>query len=368
MQTPACLPTAAASTPCGSHHGARQTGSVDGDPARPWSEAWEQALYGPAGFFVHETPTDHFRTSVAASPLFAGAVRRLAGMVDDALGRPDPFDVVDVGAGRGELLLALTDVPARWRLTAVERAPDPGVGLRWTAQVPPLRGLLFANEWLDDVPLDVVDDDRLVLVDRSGAEQPGPMAGQALQDWAHRWWPGGGRVEVGLRRDQAWADAVSRVQAGLAVAVDYGHTLASGHPSSSVRPCPDTHPARARPDATGWWGWTGPRRRTLTGYRGGRQVPPVPDGSCDVTAHVALDSCAAATGSRLLRQREVLQALGVDGRLPDWDGDPAAYGAALQLASQATSLLDPAGLGGFGWLVRAVGIVDPLNDVPATMQ
>ena len=29
---------------------------------------------------------------------------RLAVLVDEALGRPDPFDLVDVGAGRGELL------------------------------------------------------------------------------------------------------------------------------------------------------------------------------------------------------------------------------------------------------------------------
>jgi len=97
---------------------------------RPWRQAWDDALYGADGFFVREAPRDHFRTSVTASPLFAAALRRLAARVDDALGRPDPFDVVDLGAGRAELLQALPDVPARWRLTAVERAPDPGVGVR----------------------------------------------------------------------------------------------------------------------------------------------------------------------------------------------------------------------------------------------
>lgn len=326
-------------------------------PPVPWREAWEQALYGPGGFFVREAPRDHFRTSVAASPLFARAVRSLAGRVDDALGRPDPFDLVDVGAGRGELLLALPDVPARWRLTAVERAPDPGVGLRWTADVPPLTGLLFANEWLDDVPLDVVHDDRLVLVDRSGAQYLGPVADQALLGWARRWWPGGGRVEVGLTRDRAWADAVSQLRRGVAVAVDYGHTL-------PLRPAMGTLATPAPQDVREWFG---PRRATLTGYRDGRQVPPVPDGSCDLTAHVALDSCAAVTGSRLLRQREVLQALGVDGRVPEWHGDASSYGAALQTSSRAGSLLDPAGLGGFGWLVHAVGVADPLAAVPATM-
>ncbi|MCW2667029.1 MAG: hypothetical protein JWN57_1991 [Frankiales bacterium] len=279
-----------------------------------------EALYGPEGFFVRERPADHFRTSVAASPLYAAAVRRLAGQVDEALGRPDPFDLVDLGAGRGELLQALPDVPARWRLTAVELAPDPGVGLRWLSEVPAVHGLLFANEWLDDVPLDVVQDGRLVLVAPDGSEVPGPPS--PYGDWCARWWPGGGRVEVGLSRDRAWARAAGQVRRGLAVAVDYGHVL-------------------------------GERRPTLTGYRGGRQVPPVPDGSCDITAHVALDSCAAATGARLLTQREALRSLGVDGTLPAYG---PGYAAALQAASQAATLLDPAGLGGFGWLVQEVGL------------
>jgi SAM-dependent MidA family methyltransferase len=296
----------------------------------PWREAWERALYGPAGFFVRAAPRDHFRTSVTASPRFAAAVRRLAGRVDDALGRPDPFDVVDLGAGRGELLQALPDLPARWRLTAVERAPDPGIAaVRWGAGVPPVHGLLVANEWLDAVPLELLDGDRTVLVDGDGRESLGSPASPEARGWARRWWPGGGRAEVGLSRDRAWGAAVARVHQGLAVAVDYGHLRAE-------------------------------RRPTLTGYRRGRQVPPVPDGSCDVTAHVALDACAAATGSRLTDQRAALRALGVEASLPRWDGDGPAYARALQASTAAATLLDPAGLGGFGWLVRPVGIDDPL--------
>lgn len=287
----------------------------------PWSARWHEALYGVDGFFLRERPGDHFRTSVTASVSYARAVRVLAGQVDDRLGRPDPYDVVDVGAGRGELLQALPDVPARWRLTAVERAPDPAVGLRWRTQVPALTGLLIANEWLDAVPLDVVQDGRLVLVDVLGHEQAGGPAPAELLDWCRRWWPAG-RAEVGLSRDRAWAAAVSQVQRGLAVAVDYGHLRAT-------------------------------RRSTLTGYRAGRQVPPVPDGSCDITAHVALDSCAAATGARLLTQRDALRGLGVSGAVPP---RRAAYAAALQQASDEAELLDPAGLGGFGWLVQEVGL------------
>ena len=297
---------------------------------RPWREAWDDALYGPGGFFVREAPADHFATSVTASPVLAEAVRVLAGRVDDALGRPDPFDVVDLGAGRAELLQALPDVPARWRLTAVERAPSPALrGVRWLAEVPPTTGLLLAHEWLDAVPLDVLDGDRLVLVGADGGEEAGPLAPADVRAWADRWWPGGGRVEAGLARDRAWAAAVARVERGLAVAVDYGH---------------------ARDDPR-----FGPRRPTLTGYRAGRAVRPVADGSCDVTAHVALDACAAATGARLLDQRTALRALGVDGRVP---AEPTAAG--LQRASAAARLLDRAGAGGFGWLVQEVGVTGTL--------
>ncbi|MEU8258812.1 hypothetical protein AB0C06_31625, partial [Micromonospora inaquosa] len=73
-----------------------------------WRDAMNQALYGPDGFFVAGTgPADHFRTSVHASPAFAGALLRLVAQVDAALGHPPRLDVVDVGAGRGELLRAL---------------------------------------------------------------------------------------------------------------------------------------------------------------------------------------------------------------------------------------------------------------------
>jgi SAM-dependent MidA family methyltransferase len=287
----------------------------------PWREAMEQALYGPNGFYVRERPADHFRTSVTAGPLFARAVRELAGRVDDALGRPDPFDVVDVGTGGGELLAMLPDVPTRWRLVGVDRH-DP---------CPALTGLLFANEWLDNVPLDITFDGRVVEVAPDGTERLGAPASAEALAWTERWWPDRRRVEVGLTRDRAWAVAVDGVQRGLAVAVDYGHVGAD-------------------------------RRTSLTGYRDGREVAPVPDGSCDLTAHVAFESCAA--GSRLLRQFEALALLGISSVRPDRSmagTDPRGYLALLAEAGVAAELLDPRGLGAFGWIVHPVGIDDPLR-------
>jgi SAM-dependent MidA family methyltransferase len=288
--------------------------------ARPWQQAWQEALYGPAGFFLREVPGDHFRTNVAV-PLFSEAVRRLADQVDAALGFPDPFDLVDVGAGRGELLLSLGVVPSRWRLTGVDVAAA-DVPFAWSDEIPSVTGLLLANEWLDAVPLQVVEDGFTVLVASDGVESFGDAVDA---EWVDRWWPSGPRVEDGASRDVAWSGAVAKVSRGVAVAIDYGHTLGS-------------------------------RRPTLTGYRDGRQVPPVPDGSCDLTAHVALDACAAATGAHVLRQREALQALGIRADLPkDLDSD---FARQLERASQARELLDPDGLGGFGWLVQAVDLDD----------
>ncbi|MDT0308950.1 SAM-dependent methyltransferase [Streptomyces sp. DSM 44917] len=337
------------------------SGSADG-PADGWRAAAERALYAPGGFFLRHAPAAHFRTSVHASPLFAEAVARLLTRVDEALGRPPELAFVDVGAGRGELaagVLAALPAPvaARLRPVAVERASRPpslDPRIDWRSAPPPpgsVTGLLFANEWLDNVPLDVAETGedgvpRYVLVDREGAERPGPPVAGTDAAWLRRWWPlperPGARAEIGRPRDAAWAGAVGALARGLAVAADYGHTRADRPPLG-----------------------------TLTGYRDGRAVRPVPDGSCDLTAHVAWDACAAAppgTPGVLRTQRAALRALGVRGERPPLERartDPSGYLRALASAGQAGELTDPAGLGAFGWLTHAVGIPDPLTDADA---
>jgi SAM-dependent MidA family methyltransferase len=316
-----------------------------------WREAWQRALYGPDGFYRKgSVPSAHFRTSMAAADLMGGALVELARR--EGLRR-----VVDVGSGRGELLAAVhardpglelvgTDVVAR-----PQGLPD---GVRWVvsdggATVADdlggvLRGaLVVAHEWLDDVPCTVCERDadgawRVVEVARDGRERLGGLVGGAERAWLDRWWTTGeapapgDRAEVGAARDAAWAAVVGASSGCLLVAVDYDHA------------------AGARPP-----------HGTLLGYRDGAACPPVPDGGCDVTAHVALDAVAdageraGARETRLERQREVLGELGVSGSLPDVSlaaTDPRGYVAALSTASRAAELLDPAGLGGFGWLLQ----------------
>ncbi|MER7400434.1 SAM-dependent methyltransferase [Streptomyces sp. NPDC000151] len=345
-----------------------------------WRDATERALYGPGGFYTRADgpgPAGHFRTSVHASRQYAGAVATLLERVDEALGHPGRLDVLDVGAGRGELLsgvLAALDaadsgraaasLPARLRAYAVEKAPRPeGLDPRvtWLAELPApgtLTGLLFANEWLDNVPVDVVETDpdgvlrRVLVRAEDGAERLSePVTGEDAA-WLAEWWPTGEdawptgedagptdgdggpgtRAEIGRPRDAAWARAVATLRRGFAVTADYAHLR------------------EARPP----YG-------TLTGFRDGRETAPVPDGSRDITAHVALDACAAAggTGALLLTQRAALRSLGVDGSRPPLalaTTDPAAYLRALGGAGEAAELTDPGGLGAFHWLVQPVGL------------
>jgi SAM-dependent MidA family methyltransferase len=351
-----------------------------------WREAMRTALYGPAGFYARgEAPARHFHTSAHASNAYAGAMLSLLREVDAALGHPRRLDLVDVGAGRGELLGQVLNeasrdpgLAARIAARAVEITPRPdGLDprIRWQASPPAaITGLVIASEWLDNIPLDVAEltaaGPRLVLVEtRSGAERPGPPLPPADLAWSRAWWPlaaPGDRAEIGKTRCQAWAGVIRRITRGLAVAADYGH-------QRSGRPGPGT----------------------LTGYRDGRMVRAIPDGSCDITAHVALDACAdagraaragsvphadpltpgrrAAAGGRaacaavtvLTTQRQALRAFGVMGRRPPLaqaGNDPLGYARALSQASEEAELIDAQGLGAFGWLAQAVGI-----DLPAKL-
>lgn len=334
---------------------------------RRWGEAMERALYGPSGFYTAGTgaPGRDFRTSSTASPHFARALLRLAAHVDAALDFPDPFTVVEVAAARGALLTALAahaehvapQFAGRLRLVGVDLAPrpddlDPAIG--WHNDIRDVRlfaGLLVANEWLDNVPCDVAEQTgsyaAYVEVDEEGNERLGERVDEPDQDWLDRWWPlvdEGERAELGHPRDVAWCQAVAKVDRGLAVAVDYAHTL------------PDRE---AGLFAAG----------TLTGYREGRQVAPRPDGTTDVTAHVALDAVAAAghtggaTATLITTQRSALRALGVTGGRPDLSlasSDPHAYLRALGGAGEEAELIARGGLGDFGWLVQGVRMDVPL--------
>jgi SAM-dependent MidA family methyltransferase len=313
-----------------------------GTDAPSWRTAWDQALYGPAGFYRRHAPGDHFRTAMHGSDLMAAAFLTLV--------RRHGLDtVVDVGAGRGELLTGLHRLAPDLQLLGVEVAPRPQAlpaPIAWSPVLPEsVEGLVVAHEWLDNVPCHVVEVDgagvpRIVHVDpATGRESWGlPVTSSgvppSIAAWLAAWWPldarePGARAEVGTTRDRAWRDVVARVHRGLAVAVDYGHTR-------------DDRPAGG----------------SLRSYRRGRETEVAADGSRDVTAAVAVDSVAAAAGAEVVRQRQALTGLGMSTARPPLAmaaADPEGYARALAAATEAAGLTATGGLGDFYWVVSGAG-------------
>ncbi|WP_293772047.1 SAM-dependent methyltransferase [Sporichthya sp.] len=262
-----------------------------------WRAAMDRALYGSNGFYRRNAPGAHFRACAQPAEEFATAVARIA----VAIGATE---VVDIGAGRGALLTALEPRLRTVALHGIEVVARPAAlpaRIGWSELAPPEGDgvrLLVANEWLNNVPLDVVEVDlggtlRQVFVAPDGNEATGDPPGATDLAWLARWWPldgaaPGTRAEVGSPRDQAWAATVRSVQRGLALAVDLAHLTGRRPPHG-----------------------------TLVGYRDGVAVMPTPDGSTDLIAHVALDACAAAgvragaAATVLATQDDALRALEV---------------------------------------------------------
>ena len=347
----------------------------------------EAALYDDdTGFFS----TGHgagragsdFVTSPTTGPLFGACVARWLDQWWDAHGRPDPFIVVEVGAGDGrlarEVLRAepvcspalhyvmversaalreaqremLTVEPFEYALgpsspgeegenpTPVERS---GPIVAALDELPALTfdGLVIANELLDNLPFDVVErgaegwleirvgvdaDDRFheVLV----------PASETLEAWlAGIEAPVGARLPV-QRAVEEWIDAcAAMLRRGAVIALDY----AADAPGLVAR-------------GRGWL-------RTYRSHdRGGD--PLVAPGSQDITADLLLEPLRRAAGRAGFDVTETTQAgwlsdLGIE-RLVEagraaWEagaatGDLAAL-AGRSRFTEAQALTDPAGLG-----------------------
>jgi SAM-dependent MidA family methyltransferase len=317
----------------------------------PWRVAWHHALYGPRGFYRQPRgPAGHFTTATQGD-----SGQALAQTLWTWADRYGLDGIVDVGAGRGELLQHLYACdPARplTGLDVVARPPDLPRSIAWMespggGELPmawqPDRALVVAHEWLDVVPCTVaqVDADGVLRELLAPPSSPGscselhrnpyphrtneslgsPLDGPDLE-WCQRFWPTiriGDQVEVGRQRDEAWSALLDRLAPGsVAVAIDFGHEAADR-----------------------------PAEGTLAAYREGRLVDPVPDGTCDLTAHVAVDSLRQ---TRRLRQRDAVP----PAEPPDHglaSRDPAAYLGALADHSAAAALRRPGGFGDFWWVV-----------------
>jgi hypothetical protein len=134
-----------------------------------FDEFMSLALYGPNGFYTgvgRAGRRGDFLTSPEVGPLFGTVLAAWIEAEFDRLGRPDDFEVIEVGAGPGTLARSIL---AHWRATsavshpytaveagALQRAAHPeGVrsvgGLEERADRP-ITGVVLANELLDNLP------------------------------------------------------------------------------------------------------------------------------------------------------------------------------------------------------------------------
>jgi NADH dehydrogenase [ubiquinone] 1 alpha subcomplex assembly factor 7 len=355
----------------------------------------EEALYGAYGFFTHGHGAGRrggdFVTSPEVGSLFGALVARALDEQWDALGAPDPFVVVDAGAGRGRLaadvLAAAPRCAPALRYVLVERSealraaqrdlvvlepaedalgpavPEPdgawapvgGLGpiAASLAQLPAVEvtGVVVANELLDNLPFRVVEratdgwqEVRVGASDDTLMEELVPASAdltKLAESVAFDAVPVGARVPVptGVR---AWLDASAAVvRRGVLVVVDYLEPA-----SELVARGPD--------------GWL----RTFRAHE--RGTSPLDDpGEQDITADVPLEyvrHAAATLGFTLLRettQREWLVGLGLDDLVnearAEWDrrahvGDLEAVKHRSRV-TEAAALVDPAGLGAHRVLV-----------------
>jgi len=355
----------------------------------------EEALYGEYGFFTQGRGAGRrggdFVTSPEVGSLFGALVARALDEQWDVLGAPDPFVVVDAGAGRGRLAAdVLTAAPRcapALRYVLVERSealraaqrdlvvlepaedalgpavPEPdgawapvgGLGpiAASLAQLPAVEvsGVVVANELLDNLPFRVVEratdgwqEVRVGASDDTLMEELVPASAdltKLAESVAFDAVPVGARVPVptGVR---AWLDASAAVvRRGVLVVVDYLEPA-----SELVARGPD--------------GWL----RTFRAHE--RGTSPLDDpGEQDITADVPLEyvrHAAATLGFTLLRettQREWLAGLGLDDLVnearAEWDrrahvGDLEAVKHRSRV-TEAAALVDPAGLGAHRVLV-----------------
>lgn len=264
-------------------------------------------------------PGGDFSTSVRF-PAFRQAMARLVGHARAALG--EPFRVVELGAGTGELARAILAAHPGLEYVTVDASPalrpkQEAAGARAVANMEmlsPAPGLVFGNEVLDALPVRRVvgaPDGGLLEIHvdvdaRSGRfrERLGPMRDATVAARLEREgvWPARGQVfDVAPALEGFVAQAARQVSRGFLLFIDYG----------------DPAPALYGADRL---------HGTLAAYKaGGRfQEPLEAPGTRDLTADVDFTAVAHAAREAgmeplgLVAQGPFLEALGIgDLGLPD---------------------------------------------------
>ena len=309
------------------------------------------ALYGEHGFYNTGGQAGRrgdFITSPEVGPLFGAVLARWIEAEYRRLGEPDDFTIVEAGAGPGTLARTILQAAPRWaghyvavEISPVQRAKHPA-GVTAQAEMPsaPFRGVIIANELLDNLPF------RLAVYDGGWREAVVQMApdgtiSERLVAAPDTWTmlpaeaPHGARAPV-QEAAAAWLAA--------AMALVEGGTTGTGTVLMADYCTARTTELALRP----WREWLRTYRSQAAGAHYLRNA-----GAQDVTTQVCLDQLPAP--QTLRTQAQFLQLWGIDELVEDgrraW---AAAAGApdltALRMRSrvrEAESLLQLNGLGGF---------------------
>ena len=352
----------------------------------PFVRFMELALYHPQyGYYMRQSDSvEHerigwsgdFYTSSDVHPILGRAIAAQARQMDEVLGCPAPFTIVEMGAGKGLLardcLAAIhedqDDFASRVRYVLIERSPvmqnlqrqnlalwlgKPGL-VTWMDGLDRLApqsvtGLLFSNELIDAFPVHRVQvkDGRTteLYVDyRDGrfVECLKPLSTAALVHYLQCLnivWPEGYRTEVNLLA-MDWIEQVGRrMDRGFALTVDYGHTAQDLYRTD-------------RKDGTFLCYF---EQQT-------NEDPFIRVGEQDMTAHVNFSSLASVGEAQGLyvtgftNQMSFLMGLGAEEMIGRLEPESLAFRAAIHL-------LKPNGMGStFKVLIQHKGIDRPQLD------
>lgn len=346
-----------------------------------FDEFMNAALYDPeGGFYAGASGTPgrrgDFLTSPEIGPLFGAVVARAIDACWDELGQPDPFTVVEAGAGPGTLCRAvlaaeprcaralryvLVDRSAQMRARQaehIELSPpehafvddladddaEPPASLQGhgpivvsLGEMPRLAivGMVLANELLDNLAFVLLERRPTgwheVRVNDELAELLVP-APSGLAASAPTVAPLEARVPMQIEASQWLREALELVRRGRIVVIDYMSTTAA----LSGRPMHE---------------WL----RTYRGHQRGLH-PLIDPGTQDITCEVALDQLRRVRQPAEIRtQADFLRAHGLDELVEQgrriWEeraayGDLAAFRARSRIR-EAEALTDPTGLGRF---------------------
>ena len=207
--------------------GEKLRSEIEGRGPIPFRRFMEVALYDPEHGYYRRARDPFgrqgdFYTAEQVQPVFGRLAAALIRGIHQEMGTSEEFTVVELGAGRGEMAKYFRP----WRYIPVEAGAG-AIPTRFT-------GVVFANEFFDALPVDVVvrRGGRLLLrrVAWSGngfVFVDGEEAGSEMVESAERYGAPaeeGDVLEVNLAARQAIHDVARSLERGRLIAIDYGYT------------------------------------------------------------------------------------------------------------------------------------------------